>query len=436
MPSDKTAISIRNLSKCFYIYDHPRDYIKQMMKKFLYELLKRPFTNYYREFWALRDVNLDINKGETVGIVGRNGAGKSTLLQLICGTLNPTSGDIRVNGRIAALLELGAGFNPEFTGRENVFLYGSVLGLNEAEIKKKFSSIVEFADIGDCLDQPVKTYSSGMFVRLAFAVSICVDPEILIVDEALSVGDVKFQTKCFRHFEKLIAAGTTIIFVTHSTEQIVRHCNWAILLDSGKIIKQDKPKLIENLYLDLLFGTPEKDEASEERKEENKKTPRTPLKPLEESSHYNSEEYRWGTREAEIVGFAMTGEDCPNSGSFSSGSTICTEISVLFHKPVQLPIFGITIKTPDGIIIYGTNTRDIKKGPFFRPCKKGDVVNIQFCVKQRLVQGDYMLSFGVVEQASGELKPLDRRYDAIHIHVRSDQSCFGLTDMDTDVQIL
>jgi lipopolysaccharide transport system ATP-binding protein len=436
MLSDNIAISIHNLSKCFYVYDHPRDYLRQMMKKFLYELLKRPFTNYYREFWALRDVNLDIKKGETVGIVGRNGAGKSTLLQLICGTLNPTSGDIRVNGRIAALLELGAGFNPEFTGRENVFLYGSVLGLTEAEIKNKFSRIIEFADIGDCLDQPVKTYSSGMFVRLAFAVSICVDPEILIVDEALSVGDVKFQAKCFRHFEKLIAAGKTIIFVTHSTEQIVRHCNWAILLDSGKIIKQDKPKVIENLYLDLLFGTPEKDEESEKPEEKSKKPFRTPLKPLEESGHYNAEEYRWGTREAEIIGFAMAGEDPPNSGSFSSGNTIHTEISVLFHKPVQLPIFGITIKTPDGIIIYGTNTRDTKNGPFFRPCKKGDVVNIQFSVEQRLVQGDYMLSFGVVELTNGELIPLDRRYDAIHIHVRSDQSCFGLTDMDTDVKIL
>ena len=232
--SNEVALKLENVSKCFQIYDKPHHRLLQGVF--------RGRKRYYKEYWALRNVSFTINRGETVGIIGRNGAGKSTLLQIICGILTPTSGSLENNGRIAALLELGAGFNPEFTGRENVFLDGAVLGLSQQEIKNRFDEIASFADIGDFLEQPVKTYSSGMYVRLAFAVATCVDPDILVVDEALAVGDVKFQSKCFRRFEELIGGGTTILFVTHSTEQIVRHCSWSILLEQAVIKEMGSQK--------------------------------------------------------------------------------------------------------------------------------------------------------------------------------------------------
>ena len=245
---------MQNLSKCYQIYDAPRDRLKQFVAPRLQRLLGQAPKQYFREFWALKDVSFEVKKGETVGIVGRNGSGKSTLLQLICGTLTPTEGGIKTIGRIAALLELGSGFNPEFTGRENVYMNGAVLGLSKAEVDDKFDDIAAFADIGQFIEQPVKTYSSGMTVRLAFAVQAQVDPNILIVDEALSVGDAKFQAKCFARLKQLKENGTSILLVTHSTEQIVTHCSSAILLNDGVQIETGEPRRVVNRYLDLLFG--------------------------------------------------------------------------------------------------------------------------------------------------------------------------------------
>ena len=207
MSSDDIAISVRNLTKSYRLFGHPGDRIKQFFSLGL--------KQYHREFTALKDVSFDIKKGETVGIIGRNGSGKSTLLQLICGILKPTTGTVQVNGRVSALLELGAGFNPEFTGRENVYFQGALMGFTEAQMDERFDEIAAFADIGEFIDQPVRTYSSGMFVRLAFAVAIHVDPDILVVDEALAVGDMAFQRKCFAQIDRLRAAGCTIALVTH-----------------------------------------------------------------------------------------------------------------------------------------------------------------------------------------------------------------------------
>lgn len=252
--SSEIAIKVENLSKCYQIYDQPRDRLKQFLLPRLRRLASLPPKQYYREFWALKDVSFEVKKGETVGIIGRNGSGKSTLLQMICGTLSPTTGSVTTHGRIAALLELGSGFNPDFTGRENVYMNASILGLSKDEIDARFDEIAAFADIGEFIERPVKTYSSGMMVRLAFAVQAQVEPNILIVDEALAVGDAKFQARCFERLKQLKEGGTSILLVTHSTEQIVTHCSRAVLLDHGNVFEAGDSKRVVNCYLDLLFG--------------------------------------------------------------------------------------------------------------------------------------------------------------------------------------
>jgi lipopolysaccharide transport system ATP-binding protein len=251
--SSEAAIHVRDLSKSFPIYDKAHHRLLQMLSP-------GPKHRWFREFHALRNIDFSVYRGETVGIVGRNGSGKSTLLQMICGTLTPTTGTIETNGRIAALLELGAGFNPEFTGRENVFLNGTVLGLTRHEIENKFDDIVGFADIGDFIDQPVKNYSSGMYVRLAFAVAINVTPDILIVDEALSVGDEAFQRKCFSRIERIRDAGATVLFVSHSASTVLEICDRAVLLDRGQVIMLGHPKRVISQYQKLLYAPPDKAE--------------------------------------------------------------------------------------------------------------------------------------------------------------------------------
>ena len=233
MSSDDIAISVRNLTKTYRLFSHPGDRVKQFFSLGL--------KQYHREFTALNDVSFEIRKGETVGIIGRNGSGKSTLLQLICGILKPASGSVTVNGRISALLELGAGFNPEFTGRENVYFQGALMGFTEAQMDARFDDIAAFADIGEFIDQPVRTYSSGMFVRLAFATMIHVDADILVIDEAIAVGDAGFRSRCFRRLGELGEAGVTILFVTHAMEQVTRFCVRALLLDQGRLLRGGPP---------------------------------------------------------------------------------------------------------------------------------------------------------------------------------------------------
>ncbi|MDR2334112.1 MAG: ABC transporter ATP-binding protein [Burkholderiaceae bacterium] len=249
--SSELAISIQGLSKCYQIYGQPRDRLKQMLLPRLQRWTARTPRCYYDEFWALKNISFDIRRGEAVGIVGRNGSGKSTLLQLICGTLTPTMGTVETRGRIAALLELGSGFNPEFTGRENVYLNGAILGIGKEQLDEVFERIVRFADIGDHLDQPVKTYSSGMFVRLAFAVQMHLDPEILIVDEALSVGDQFFQAKCYAAIRTMMDNGTTVLFVSHSAATVKALCPRAVLLSHGELIVDGPASKVLDRYFVL-----------------------------------------------------------------------------------------------------------------------------------------------------------------------------------------
>ncbi len=256
MCSDEIAIKLSNLSKCYNIYSKPVDRLKQSIIPRAQKALGRPLRTYYHEFWALRDLSLEIGKGETVGVIGRNGSGKSTLLQLVCGTLTPTIGRVETTGRIAALLELGSGFNPEFTGRENIFLNGAILGLRQDEIESHFDTIAEFADIGEFIEQPIKFYSSGMTVRLAFAVQAMVDPDILIVDEALAVGDERFQRKCFRRLEELKKNGTSILFVSHAGQQIIELCDRALLLEQGQRLLFSDPLTVVRAYHKLIYANP------------------------------------------------------------------------------------------------------------------------------------------------------------------------------------
>lgn len=246
------AIQVANISKHYEIYEHPRDRLKQFFAPRAQRLLGRTPRQYYREFTALQNISFTVQRGQTVGIIGRNGSGKSTLLQIICGTLTPSSGEVQVNGRIAALLELGSGFNPEFSGRENVYLNGAILGLSREQMEARFDEIAAFADIGEFLEQPVKNYSSGMQVRLAFAVSVCVEPDILVVDEALAVGDEAFQRKCFARIERIKEDGGTILFVNHGAQAVVQLSDKAILLDRGEVLCAGRPKFVVNQYQRLL----------------------------------------------------------------------------------------------------------------------------------------------------------------------------------------
>ena len=254
MSSDDFSIRVEGLSKRYEIYAQPADRLRQMILPRLQRAARRPARSWFSEFWALRNVGFEVCKGETVGIVGRNGSGKSTLLQMICGTLNPTAGRITVRGRIAALLELGAGFNPEFTGRENVRLSGLLHGLSERELDARFDAICDFAEIGDFIDRPVKTYSSGMYVRLAFSVAINVSPDVLVVDEALSVGDEAFQRKCFARIDRIRKDGATVLFVSHAAGTVTELCNRALLLDQGELLTQGSPKYVVSRYQKILYS--------------------------------------------------------------------------------------------------------------------------------------------------------------------------------------
>lgn len=431
--SFENVIEVRNLSKCFNMYESPSDRLKQMLFR---------KNKYYKEFWALNNVSFNIRRGETVGIVGKNGSGKSTLLQIICGTLNQTSGEVITRGRIAALLELGSGFNPEFTGRENVYMNAVLLGLKRSEIDNKFNSIVEFADIGEFIDQPVKTYSSGMMVRLAFAVQAQIEPDILIVDEALAVGDAKFQARCFERLNQLKENGTSILLVTHSTEQIVCHCSRAILIDAGNVINIDDPRVITNQYLDLLFGrtakrsNPVSQESilTENYKESVHETELSySLDTYILRPSYNELSYRWGDARAVILDFILATEAEDYPSSVISGSAVVIKTSVRFNENITRPILGCTIKTKDGITVYGTNTEILEIFDHEYICHADSVAIFEIKFLANLAPGDYFISLGIASHFNGEVVPHDRRYDSILLTISPDKKMFGLANLSMEI---
>lgn len=424
------VIRVRGLGKTYFVYKRPIDRVLQS--------LFRNRKQKYREVRALKGIDLDICRGETIGIVGRNGSGKSTLLQIISGTLYASEGTVSRQGRLTALLELGAGFNPQFSGRENAYLNASIMGIPRNVMDERFDDILEFSGIGEFIDQPVKTYSSGMFVRLAFSVAIHMDPDILIVDEALSVGDVGFQSKCFRKLRELKEGGTTTLFVTHATELIVRHCDRAVLLDEGDIKSLGEPMEVVNEYQNLLFGTdrlPTRQEdarAGDYTQDSSGFYTRTDIDGCQLRTTYNNSEYRWGDRRGVIQDYVMLVNGEPASGVCATGDRIEVRVRAVFSETVANPIYGLTIKTADGVTVYGANTLDRKVE--VEPGESGSVAIIRFRFTADLVTADYFISLGLAE--ADDLKgsvAVDRRFDLIHLYVSSDHLDFGIVSLNMDI---
>lgn len=441
---DDVAIRVSGLGKCYQIYNAPRDRLKQFIAPRVQRFARLPIKQYYREFWALRDISFEIKKGETVGIIGRNGSGKSTLLQIICGTVSPTRGSIETNGRVAALLELGSGFNPEFSGRENVYLNAALLGLSKDEVDKRFDDIAAFADIGQFIEQPVKTYSNGMMVRLAFAVQCQVNPDILIVDEALAVGDARFQAKCFERLRQLKQNGTSILLVTHSGDQIVTHCSRAILLNNGIQLESGEPRRVVNRYMDLLFGKeknlPEADFGKTLTLSTAQDAKGAAILNFTEDvfatrTGYNSDEYRWGDGDARILDYCLAVDGKVYPVAIKTGQTIYLAVSVQFHKNLFRPIFGITVKTKEGVTVYGANSETLECNDFQQLGEAVSSAYVEATFKCPLAPGDYFVSLGVATRKGEEIVPHDRRYDAIHMQVQPDSTFFGLVDLGININV-
>jgi lipopolysaccharide transport system ATP-binding protein len=400
------AIRVQNLSKCYQIYDTPRDRLKQFFAPRLQSLVGQTLKQYFREFWALKDISFEIRKGETVGIIGRNGSGKSTLLQIICGTLTPTSGSVETRGRIAALLELGSGFNPEFTGRENVYMNASVLGLSNEEIDTRFDDIVAFADIGDFIDQPVKTYSSGMMVRLAFAVIAHVDADILVVDEALAVGDAFFTQKCMRFLRNFMKTGT-VLFVSHDTGSIRNLCTKAIWVEKGNVLQQGSPKDVCENYLEAFYeaqqgkGTTTRIKIDASHSIANAKDQRQEF--LNASSlrndiqlfEFNPDAPSFGKGEAQITSVRFLDMEGNPLAWVVGGEEVVLRVEAIAHSVLDSPIIGFFIKDKLGQCLFGDNTwlsyMDAPVG-----CAEGQHVVADFSFQiPRLSAGDYSITVAI-----------------------------------------
>jgi len=413
MSSNDLAVRIEGLSKCYHIYDRPRDRLKQFVLPRARRLAGKSSHDYFKEFWALRDVSFTIKRGETVGIIGRNGAGKSTLLQMICGTLSPTAGNVEVNGRVAALLELGAGFNPEFTGRENVYLNASVLGMSKSETDAKLDEILSFADIGNFIDQPVKTYSSGMYVRLAFAVQACVDPEILIVDEALAVGDIGFQYKCFKRMEALKKKGTTILMVTHSTGSILEYADRCIVMKNGEVIADTSDVLAAVLAYEkgMILSQAEAVETIKDDTEHSdlKSFSLTELQHIQNKGiHREIDEKRFGSARAiieKMVIIKSDGTPLEEKPMVKSGEALTFNFTLLVAEEIKEAVLGVSLSRAQGGDVWGDNNIAAGQPFHLRPGK----YHINYSVALPLNAGDYLIHCGLASLDNGQREELDQR---------------------------
>ena len=413
---NKKVIQVEHLSKMYKLYDKPSDRLKESLG------LSR--KKRYHEHYALHDVNFDVNEGECVGIIGTNGSGKSTILKIITGVLAPTDGNVTVNGRISALLELGAGFNNEYTGLENVYLNGTMIGFTREEIDERLDDILAFADIGDFIHQPVKMYSSGMFVRLAFAVAINIDPEILIVDEALSVGDVFFQAKCYHKFEEFKKQGKTILFVSHDLGSISKYCDRVVLLNQGHMLDQGSPKAMVDMYKQLLVHQdPVKQAEGGVSSQEDWRA----------GFQVNPNLLEYGEKQAEIVDFVVLDDKGMQSNTIEKGTVFQIKMKVHFNEDIQEPIMAYTFKNIQGTEITGTNTM-YEKVSVENP-DAGKECIVTFEQKMDLQGGEYLLSFGCTGYRNGEFSVFHRLYDACNVTVVSAKNTVGFYDMNAEVTI-
>ena len=424
-----TAISVRNVSKAYNVYRRPVDRLR--------ELLSIRRRNFHEEYWALREISFEIEQGKIVGLVGQNGAGKSTLLQVLAGILQPTTGTVELQGRIAALLALGAGFDPEFTGRENVYMNGAILGIDRSEMEERFDLIADFAEIGTFLDQPVKTYSSGMYIRLAFAVAANVNADLFILDEALAVGDSMFQRRCFRRLEQAKKGGKTIILASHSAQVIQTVCDEAILLDHGIMLASGPPVNVFHAYRELLSRR------EEEYVERLKLTQGSRAYWLDDSERgledvgfqpsSEGEEYRFGSGEAEIIEVELYDDQRVPCRAVQRGNWVTVAMTITFHRDVESPSAGMAIHTPVGVAVYGISTDNA--GCPLQPQTAGTVVTLEFSILTQLHAGNYILSCGVTEKLGTHVRMLDKRKDLLVFQVHSAKRFVGLAYMETSITV-
>jgi lipopolysaccharide transport system ATP-binding protein len=435
MSSDMIAIQVDQLSKSYSIYAQPQDRLKQFLLPRLNKMIGRTSRTYFREFWALRDVSFEVKKGETVGIIGRNGSGKSTLLQLICGTLTPTNGTVRTNGRVAALLELGSGFNPEFTGRENVYLNASVLGLSTEEINARFADITAFADIGDFIEQPVKTYSSGMMVRLAFAVIAHVNADILVIDEALAVGDTVFSQKCMRFLRRFMENGT-VLFVSHDANSVNNLCRLAVWLDHGsrrmfsdaaEVTKAYTQYCNQQIYGDAVKLNSLKDDNSVKVRPEKRVDPETKISFYDDIA--NSDGWKTGT--AEITGVSITGSDGEPVTLLLGGEKVVLKIQAVAHQPLASPILGFFVKDRLGQSLFGEHTYTYVQPPY--AVSAGERLEAEFIFSMPLLpNGEYSMTVAIADGDPFTGVQHHWLHNAIILTVQSPKLRYGLVGITFD----
>ena len=437
----RNSIIINDVSKVYTKIKSSLSDKKRTWRLMIHALLNKNHRNTQIEsFVALQNTSFKIKKGDAVGIIGLNGSGKSTLLQIIAGTLKPTAGEVKAEGKIGALLELGSGFNPDFTGKENIYLNARILGLKQNEIDQRYDAITTFSGIGDFVNQPVRTYSSGMVVRLAFAVIAHTEPDILIIDEALAVGDARFQSKCFSFLESFKEKRKTLLFVSHDINSIARLCNSAILLHKGKIISNGLPKKVINEYTKIISGnhiSSEQDEQTPRNKElvsqdSNNENQRVEFLKSEHKEKHQ-EEFNYGGEKAEIISYCISDKDGNESKVISSSEFFTISFTVLGKELIKKPIYAMTIRDTKGQQIYGQNTL-FSKIPT-NDLENGKKVKITFQLSANLGAGKYLISFGVTRfQEDDELEVIHRRYDAEELQIINSDGSFGIANCNCSIK--
>ena len=419
-----SVIEIKNISKIYNLYNKPSDRLKEA----LFSRKSR-----HTEFAALNDVSFNVNKGEILGIIGKNGSGKSTILKIITSVLTPTSGECIVKGKIAALLELGAGFNMEYTGIENIYLNGQMIGFSKDEMDKKLQDIIDFADIGEHIYQPVKTYSSGMFARLAFSVAISVDPDILIVDEALSVGDVFFQNKCYRRFEEFRERGKTILFVTHDMGSVIRYCNRCVLLNAGKKVAEGKPQEMVDLYKRIMVGQWNENEENTQDSSSIQSSNVKNDQLWKDQISTNPDVEVYGDGRADIIDFGIFSDTGDIGNNVYKGDYYSVKMKVRINEDNLNPIFAFKLRDIKGTELTGTNTmlEDIDTSQ----CKKGDIVTITFRQKQYLQPGQYLVSLGCTAFEGDQFVVYCRNYNCCVLGVVAQKGTIGIFDSESEVSV-